>query len=55
MSDFFVRFRHRKSNWSFFLHHTPKLGIPVEMVQFRLKLLETDIFAVHHDCRQANV
>jgi len=26
-----------------FLHHTPKLGIPVEMVQFLLKL------AVHHD------
>jgi len=24
-----------------FLHHTPKLGIPVEMVKFLLKLTET--------------
>jgi len=33
-----------------FLHHTPKLGIPVEMVQFRLKLLLKQRFlAVHHD------
>jgi len=27
------------SNWIIFLHHTPKFGIPVEMVQFLLKLL----------------
>jgi len=26
----------------FFLHHTPKLGIPVEMVQFFFKLIETE-------------
>jgi len=33
-----------------FLHHTPKLGIPVEMVQFILKLLLKQRFlAVHHD------
>ena len=33
-----------------FLHHTPKLGIPVEMVQFLLKLLLKQRFlAVHHD------
>ena len=33
-----------------FLRHTPKLGIPVEMVQFHLKLLLTQRFpAVHHD------
>jgi len=33
-----------------FLHHTPKLGIPVEMVQFLLKHLLKQIFiAVHHD------
>jgi len=32
-----------------FLHHTPKLGIPVEMVQFILKLLLKQIFLyVHH-------
>ena len=31
-----------------FLHHTPKLGIPVEMVQFLLKLLlEQRFLAVH--------
>ena len=33
-----------------FLHHTPKLGIPVEMIQFLLKLWFKQIFlAVHHD------
>jgi len=33
-----------------FLHHTLKLGIPVEMVQFLLKLLLKQRFlAVHHD------
>jgi len=33
-----------------FLHHTPKLGIPVQMVQFLLKLLLNQRFlAVHHD------
>jgi len=33
-----------------FLHHTPKLGIPVEMVEFLLKLLlKQIILAVHHD------
>jgi len=33
-----------------FLHHTLKLGIPVEMVQFLLKLLLQQRFlAVHHD------
>jgi len=33
-----------------FLHYTPKLGIPVEMVQFPLKLLLNQRFlAVYHD------
>jgi len=33
-----------------FLHHTPKMGIPVDMVQFLLKLLLKQRFlAVHHD------
>ena len=33
-----------------FLHHILKLGIPVEMVQFILKLLLKQRFlAVHHD------
>ena len=33
-----------------FLHHTLKLGIPVEMVRFLLKLLLKQRFlAVHHD------
>jgi len=33
-----------------FVHHTPKLGIPVEMVQFLLKLLLKQRFlAVYHD------
>jgi len=32
------------------LHHTPKLGIPAEKVQFLLKLLLKQRFlAVHHD------
>jgi len=33
-----------------FLHHTPKLGISVEMLKFLMKfLLKQRIFAVHHD------
>jgi len=33
-----------------FVHHTSKLGIPVEMVQFLLKLvLKQRILAVYHD------
>jgi len=33
-----------------FLHHTPKLGIPVEMVQYLFKLLlKQRILAVYHD------
>jgi len=33
-----------------FLHHTPELGIPVEMVQFLLDLLLNQRFlAVYHD------
>jgi len=33
-----------------FLHHTPKLGIPVGMIQFLLKLLlKQRILAVSHD------
>jgi len=33
-----------------FLHHTPKLGTPVEMIQFLLKLLlKQRILAVSHD------
>jgi len=33
-----------------FLYHTPKLGIPVEMVQFLLKLaLKQRFLAVYHD------
>jgi len=33
-----------------FLYHTLKLGIPVEMVQFLLKLfLKQRLLAVHHD------
>jgi len=35
--EFFVRLR--MSHCIIFLHHTPKLGIPVEMIQFILKLL----------------
>ena len=34
-SDFF--YPTRMSNWIVFLYHTPKLGIPLEMVQFLLK------------------
>ena len=34
-----------------FLHHTAKLGILVEMVEFLLKLLLKHIIAVHHDFR----
>jgi len=37
-------------NWIIFLHHTLKVEIPVEMVQFLLKLLLKHTFlAVHHD------
>jgi len=37
---------------NYFLHHTPKLGIPVEMVQFYLKLsLKQRILAAYHDFR----
>jgi len=37
------------SNWIIF-YITLKLGIPVEMIQFLLKLLLKQIFlAVHHD------
>jgi len=33
-----------------FLHHTPKSGIPDEMIQILLKLLlKHRILAVHHD------
>ena len=33
-----------------FLHHTPKFGVPVEMVQFLLNLwLKQRFLAVHHD------
>jgi len=33
-----------------FLHHHSKLGIPVEMAQFLLKLLSKQrMFAVYHD------
>jgi len=33
-----------------FLHHTPKLGIPVEMAQFLLKLLlKQGFLAVYHN------
>jgi len=45
-SDFFVRPRLRMSNWIIFLDHTPKLGIPVKMVQFLLKLLLNQRFLV---------
>ena len=35
---------------TYFLHHTLKLGIPVEMLQFLLKLLlKQKSFAVHHN------
>jgi len=35
---------------SHILHHTPNLGIPVEMVQFLSKLLfKQIILAVYHD------
>ena len=35
------------------LHHTPKLGIPVEMLQFLMKLLlKQRILAVYHDFHQ---
>jgi len=36
-------FKHSKlivtTRSGYFLHHTPKLGIPIEMTQFHLKLL----------------
>jgi len=34
-----------------FLHHTPEVGIPVEMIQFLSKLLLNRFLAVHHDFR----
>jgi len=47
---FFVRFRLRKLNRIIVLHYTPKLGTPVEMIQFLLKLLlKQRILAVNHD------
>jgi len=50
-SDFFVRLRSESGSpiESFFLHRTLKLGIPVKMVQFLLKLLlKQRIRAVYH-------
>ena len=39
-----------------FLHHTPKLGIPAEMVQFLMKLLlKQRILAVYHDIHEVLV
>jgi len=38
-SDFFCLTPTLDVQLDHFLHHTPKLGIPVEMVQFLLKLL----------------
>ena len=39
-----------KVQFNNFLHHTPKLGIPVEMVQCLFKLLlKQSILAVRHD------
>jgi len=47
---FYVRLWLQKSNWIIFLHRAPNLGIPVEMVQFLMKLLlKQRILAVHHD------
>jgi len=47
-SDSFVRLR--MSKLDNFLHHTAKLGIPVEMVKFLLKLsLKQRFLAVYHD------
>jgi len=46
---FFVRLRLRKFNWIILLHHTSKLEIPVEMVQFRIKILLKQNFAVDQD------
>jgi len=46
----FVRLWLRKPNWIIFSHHTPKLGIPVEMVQIFIKLLlKQRIIPVYHD------
>ena len=34
----------------YFLHHTPKLGFPVEIVKFLWKLLlKQRVLAAHHD------
>jgi len=39
-----------RSPIGWFLHHTPKLWIPVDMLQFLMKhLLKQRILAVHHD------
>jgi len=49
-SDFFSPTPTPDVQLDHFLHHTPKLGIPVEMVQFLLKLLLKQRFlAVYHD------
>jgi len=49
-SEFFVGTPIPNVQLDRFLHHTLKLGIPVEMVQFLLKLLLKQRFlAVHHD------
>jgi len=48
--DLFVQLRLQKPNLIILLHHTPKFGIPVEMVQFLLKLfLNQIILAVYHN------
>ena len=40
----------RKSSGITIIHHTPKFGIPVDMVQFLLKLLlKQKILVVYHD------
>ena len=47
-SDFIIRLR--KPNWIIFLRHTLKLGIPVEMVHFFMKLfLKQRILALYRD------
>ena len=48
--EFFVPTPTPEIELDHFLHHTPKLGIPVEMAQFLLKhLLKQRFLAVHHD------
>ena len=49
-SDFFCPTPIPGAQLDYFLHPTPKLGIPVEMVQFLLNpLLNKRFLAVHHD------